>query len=555
MMHTEEKSMLTADNKAFAKLTTQELELLTPFAVCQVFNDGDIVFRAGDENVDVFVVESGAVAILNPNNGNSEVTVHHSGQFSGDIDVLTRRPIIVTGVAQGETRVLRVPNARLREALTKVPNLSEKLVTAFQRRRELLAAQGNVGLTVVGPAKCRETTELREFLHKNFVPFMWQDSRSDEGKEIMANLGVTTQLPVVRCMDGTVLRQPTLRELAVGSGVWRECPSRQVDLAIIGAGPAGLCAAVYAASEGLSTIVLDRLGPGGQAAGTSRIENFIGFPSGLSGTDFATRAVLQMLKFGANLVAPVVVTAIESGERQHRLSLDCGATISAKTVLIATGVRWRKLNAEGADRFERAGVYYACTSIEALLHDREPVAVVGSGNSAGQAAVYLAECCSTRKVHLIVRSTLGPRMSEYLHSRIRGNSNIVLHERSQITAVHGARSVDSITVKRYDDQIEQLDVNAVFVFIGSDPSAEFLPDSIARDDQGFVMTGADVLGAERWPLRDRNPCPLETSVPGILAAGDIRSGATKRVGFAVGDGTQAVACVHKLLSIYGGGVN
>jgi thioredoxin reductase (NADPH) len=543
-------NMQTPNGVAFVKLTDKEMELLEPYAICQEFNDGEFVFKAGDENVDVFVVRSGGVAILNPRESNTVLVVHQPGMFSGDIDVLTRRPIIVSGVAQGKTRVLRVPNESLREVLTKIPILSEKLITAYQRRRELLLAQRHIGLTVVGPAKCRQTTELREFLYKNFVPFTWQDSDSDEGHEVMANLGVTTELPSVRCMDGKVLMRPTLQELAMAAGVWRHCPNREVDFAIVGAGPAGIAAAVYAGSEGLSTVVLDRLGPGGQAAGTSRIENFFGFPSGLSGTDLATRAVLQMLKFGANLVAPVTVTSIESNGGMHRITLDCGTVISARTVLIATGVRLRKLNAEGADRFERAGVYYACTTVEALLHDRDPVAVVGAGNSAGQAAVYLAECCPTRDVHLIIRSTLGPRMSEYLRSCIRALPNIVLHERSQITRVHGERTIQSITVKRYDDQIEEIGVSAVFVFIGSDPSTEFLPESIARDDQGFILTGADVIGAGRWTVQGRNPCPLETSVPGIMAAGDIRSGSAKRVGFAVGDGAQAVICVHKLLSIH-----
>jgi thioredoxin reductase (NADPH) len=536
---------------AFVKLTAEEMALLIPYAIREEFNDGDCVFKAGSDDVDVFVVESGGVSIVNPNNHNAVVTVHYAGHFSGDIDVLTRRPTNVSGMAKGKTRVLRIPNERLREVLTKIPDLSDKLLIAFQRRRELLSAMDNVGLTVVGPARCRHTTELREFLYKNFVPFSWQDSHTDQGKQLLKELGVSDQVPAVRCMNGQVLQQPTLQQLAVAAGVWRHCPSQHVDLAIVGAGPAGICAAVYAASEGVSTLVLDRLGPGGQAAGSSRIENFIGFPSGLSGTDFATRAVLQMLKFGGHIVAPVVVKSIDSKKGDHSLALDCGAIIHAKTVLIATGVNWRKLDAEGADRFERAGIYYACTSVEALLHDHEPVAVVGAGNSAGQAAMYLTQCCPTRKVHMVIRSTLGARMSEYLLRRIRANPNIVLHERSRITAVHGDRSIESITVTRHDDSTDEVDVRAVFVFIGSDPSAEFLPAAIARDEQGFILTGADVVTAGRWEDKERSPCPLETSVPGILAAGDIRSGSAKRVGFAVGDGTLAVTCVHRLLSIYG----
>lgn len=523
--------------------------MLTAYAERQEFNDGEIVFRAGQTDVDVFVIESGSIAIVNPSDHNNIVVHHSAGHFSGDVDVLTRRPIIVTGVAQGKTRVLRITNERLREALTRVPTLAEKLVSAFQRRRELLSTMENIGVTVVGHAKCGHTTELREFLHKNFVPFNWHDAQSFRGKRLIAELDAREALPVVRCMDGTILKQPTLRELAEGAGIWKHCASREIDFAIVGAGPAGMSAGVYAASEGLSTLVLDRLGPGGQAAGTSRIENFMGFPAGLSGTDLATRAVLQLLKFGGSMAAPVMVNSIEPVEGGHHVHLDCGATISAKIVLVATGVHWRKLNAEGAERFERAGVYYACTSVEALLHDGEDVAVIGAGNSAGQAAVFLSQCCTTRRVHMIIRSTLGARMSDYLRRRIKAIPNIVIHERSQITHVNGDRNIESVKVQRFDGQTEDVDVSAVFVFIGSDPSAEFLPKSVARDELGFIMTGAELVTAGLWPLTERTPCPLETSIPGILAAGDIRAGSTKRVGFAVGDGSAAVTCVHKLLSI------
>jgi thioredoxin reductase (NADPH) len=278
----------------------------------------------------------------------------------------------------------------------------------------------------------------------------------------------------------------------------------------------------------------------------------MGFPAGLSGADLATRGVLQMLKFGAHMVAPVMVNSIRpatSAEERHRLVLDCGAEISAKVILIATGVRWRKLDADGAARYERQGIYYACTTVEAMLHDREDVAVVGAGNSAGQAAVYLAECCPSRKVHLLVRRTLGPTMSDYLSKRIRSYSNLIeVHERTQITAVHGGSTIDSITVTNINGRTDELPVAAVFVFIGADPSAEFLPASVARDSKGYILTGTEVVSSGIWPLQDRDPCPLETTVPRILAAGDIRSGSTKRVGFAVGDGSLAVACVHRLIS-------
>jgi len=449
---------------------------------------------------------------------------------------------------------MRVGGPRLRELLNKVPQLSEKLLLAAMERRRLLSKAGVLGLRVVGPGKCAETMRVREFLHKNFVPFTWYDPASEQGKSLMAGWGSPKKSPVVEVGGGRLLFDPGLRELAEAAGVWRHCPGNRVDLAIVGAGPAGMTAAVYAASEGLSTIVLDRLGPGGQAGGSSKIENFIGFPSGLSGTELATRSVLQMLKFGAKMVAPVTVERIEpepGSDHSHILHLDCGTKLAAGTVLVAAGVRWRKLEAQGAERFESAGIHYACTSVEAVLYDTWDVAVVGAGNSAGQAAMFLAECCRDRTVHLLIRKRLGPGMSEYLVGRIEAAPNIVLHEGVEISQVHGERRLESVTLKGSNAQGKaqeqaELKVSAVFVFIGAEPGCGWLPEGIARDELGYILTGVDALRSGRWPRADREPCPLETTVPGILAAGDIRSGSTKRVGFAVGDGSLAVTCVHKL---------
>jgi len=265
--------------------------------------------------------------------------------------------------------------------------------------------------------------------------------------------------------------------------------------------------------------------------------------------------VLQMLKFGARIAAPVNVDRLEPGApgQPHVLRLDCGASIEARAVLVASGVKWRKLDAKGADRFERQGVYYACTTVEALLHESQDVAVVGAGNSAGQAAMYLSECCRGRRVHLLIRNKLGPGMSDYLSGRIRAASNIVVREGVEIAEVLGARRMESVVLKRRDGTgaDETLPVGAVFVFIGAEPVVPWLPEYVARDAMGYLLTGADAAKSGKWPLADREPCPLETTLPGVLAAGDIRSGSTKRVGFAVGDGSLAVTCVHKLRSLRG----
>jgi thioredoxin reductase (NADPH) len=551
----------TSQVVAFPVLDPGDLAALRPLASTCHFEDGQVIVRAGEADADLLVVESGAIEILNAADENRHIVTHGPGEFTGDIDLLTGRPVIFTAVARGDTRLLRISSGRLRELLNKAPMLGEKLLVAVQERRRLLAQSGVLGLKVVGPGKCRDTMLMREFLSKNFVPFTWYDSTASEGQTLMVHWGSPKQSPVIECNDGRLLVNPWLRELADAAGVWRACPSRAVDLAVVGAGPAGMAAAIYAASEGVSTVVLDRLGPGGQAGGSSKIENFIGFPSGLSGAELATRSVLQMLKFGATMLAPVNVERIEirSGEDEfHALHLDCGTVLRARTVLLATGVHWRKLEAEGGERFESAGIHYACTSVESILYDKQDVAVVGAGNSAGQAAMFLAECCRDRTVHMVVRRRLGPGMSDYLVGRIRATPNISLHEGVEIAAVHGEQRLQSATLRFFDpdgdlqrkaEPAAVLPLAAIFVFIGAEPGCSWLPENVARDKLGYVLTGTEALQSGQWPLSEREPCVLETTVPGLLAAGDIRSGSTKRVGFAVGDGSLAVTCVHKLTAI------
>src|SRR5262245_25251247 len=300
MTHSEEEV-------AFPQLTSAEIAMVKPMATGRDCIDGEIIFRAGQADIDFYIVESGGIEIQNPKDDHRVIVVHRPGQFSGDIDLLTGRPVIVTAVARGRTRVLCVPCGYLRALLNRVPSLGEKLITAFTRRREHLSACGTLGLRVVGPGRCRDTNTVREFLHKNFVPFTWFDSASEKGRELFSAWGSPRKMPAIEVSNGRILVNPSLQELAFEAGIWKHCPSQDVDFAIIGAGPAGIAAAVYASSEGLSTLMLDKLGPGGQAGASSRIENFIGFPAGLKGSDLATRGVLQMLKFGAQLIAPVAV--------------------------------------------------------------------------------------------------------------------------------------------------------------------------------------------------------------------------------------------------------
>jgi len=545
---------MTSPTTAFPSLDPDEMAFLRSLATPQDFSPGQTILHAGDADIDFLVVDSGLVDILNPTDDNRVIATHRPAEFIGDIDMLTRRPVIVTAIAREPSRILRIPGEKLRELLNTVPRLSEKLLTAFMQRRELLQQTGAVGLRVTGPGSCKDTNLVREFLYKNFVPFVWYDSDTPAGQQRLAALGSPKKSPVIQCADGTVLINPSLQKISQCAGVWHGCPVDVYDLAVVGAGPAGITAAVYAASEGLSTIVLDRLGPGGQAGGSSKIENFIGFPSGLSGTDLATRGVLQMLKFGAKIVTPVNVQRLlphPDNNEPHTLQLDCGANLRAHTILVATGATWRRLTAKGADRYDRAGIYYACTTVEGYLYQNKDVAVVGAGNSAGQAAMFLADRCA-RTVHMLIRGpALGPGMSDYLAARIRATPNIVVHVNTEVAEVNGTpRTIEQLTLSHRDGSPNStLPAAAIFVFIGAEPLADWLPQNIARDDHGYLATGHDAKASGRWPLSYREPCPLETSIPGILAAGDVRSGSTKRVGFAVGDGALAVTCTHRLRSM------
>ena len=285
-----ESTAFTPDKIAFPKLEASEMAAARLLATVCNFEDGQTVFRAGDADLDLLIVESGGLEIINPSDENRQVVIHKEGEFAGDIDLLTRRPVVVTGIAHGKTQLLRVSGPKIRELLTRVPRLSEKMLIAIQERRRLLTEKGVLGLKVVGPGKCKDTTVVREFLFKNFVPFTWYDTTSPQGKRLMEGWHSPKKSPVIEYSGGKLLYNPSLRELAEATGIWRHCPTGTVDMAIVGGGPAGMTAAVYAASEGLSAAVLDRLGPGGQAAGSSKIENFIGFPSGLSGAELAMRA-------------------------------------------------------------------------------------------------------------------------------------------------------------------------------------------------------------------------------------------------------------------------
>jgi thioredoxin reductase (NADPH) len=532
---------------AFPKLTAPELECLNDIAERVSFRAGETLFHAGDRDYGFFVVLKGEVEILEHSRGTAHlVTVHGPGQFAGDIDLLTGRAAVVSAVARTDCETIRIAAPHLRRALGEIPALSDKLLEAFQLRRKLLENSGFLGIRVVGGSDSRETLEILEFFYKNRVPFTFYDKESAEAGQALASWNLSSQdVPVIAC--GTrVAAHPSLGRIAECIGILRHVGEETLDLAIVGAGPAGLAAAVYAASEGLRTAVLDRVGPGGQAGSSSRIENYMGFPAGLSGSDLANRGYLQALKFGATFTAPVAareLTLRPDGVHQIRLCTD--EVVKARAVLVASGVSYRRLDVPGGALLDGAGVYYACTSVEARRCTNQPVIVVGGGNSAGQAAMYLAQ--NGCQVKLLLRGNdLAKSMSQYLCQRVQNGPHIEVCIHSEIAAMRGGKRLEEVVVRNNRTQEEQaLSCSGVFVFIGAKPHTEWLPPTVRLDSKGFILTGASVK--DGWQL-EREPCELETSLPGVFAAGDVRSGTTKRVAFAVGDGALAVTCVHHAFS-------
>lgn len=535
---------------AFPQLDEADIETLAGMAELCTFQDGEALVRAGQRLFPFYVIESGEVAIVDESgDAPRTIVVHGPREFTGDVSLLTQRPAVTSAYAKGTCRVYRVAAENLKRVIHEIPDLSDKLIEAFQTRRDALERSGFVGVRVFGSLGDPEVNVIREFFDKNKVPHTWVDADDPKSQSALRSLGFgTDQTPVIACHLGAVASRPTVTQLATCIGLKRTIRPEPFDLVIVGAGPAGLAAAVYGASEGLDTMVLDSFGPGGQAGTSSRIENYMGFPAGITGADLANRAYLQALKFGAEFVAPVDVRSMTTEGDLHRLVLDDGQVVFARTVLVATGASYRRLPVTGCDRWEGAGIYYSCTSVHARSCRCGRAVVVGGGNSAGQAAMFLAE--HTSGVSLVLRGgDLRKSMSDYLARRIERHSNIEVLRHVEVDAVDGGRTVTSIRLRGVrDGSTQELRCAGLFVFIGAQPRTHWLPESVAVDSKGFIFTGADAAISDRWPLTNREPCTVETTCPGVFAAGDVRYGSTKRVAFAVGDGALAVTCAHRVLS-------
>ena len=540
-------------------LDAAQLEVLRRYGTEHDTGAGQVLFADGDLTYDLFVILAGEVRIVERlgQPGETVIASYGRSQFLGEIGLLTGQRAYLSAVAATAGRVLRVPVAQVRVVMAQEPGLSELILRTFLLRHSILTGRGS-GLTLIGSRFDAGTRRLLEVLARNRLASRWLELEgSPEAEAMLRELAVpVADLPIVVVPGGALLRNPGSRELldALGlSGPGDTDLPGVCDLLVVGAGPGGLAAAVYGASEGMATVLAEDTALGGQAGTSSRIENLLGFPAGLSGEELATRAALQAQKFGVRIKQAARAVSLSSQAGLHRVGFDDGDAVTAKSVIIATGARYNRLPLARLAEFEGVGVYYAATQMEAQACHDDPVAIVGGGNSAGQAAMFLSR--SSASVHVIIRGqTLETSMSRYLIDQIERNPRITVTPRTQVTALLGTDQLEGVELLDTDRrQTSALAVRGLFVFIGAQPATGWLAGQLAEDARGFLLTGSNIPEAQ---LDDagRTPLFLETSRPGIFAVGDVRSGSVKRAATAIGEGSMAVRLVFERLQATGSAV-
>ena len=540
-------------DQVFPTLTSAQIGRIASHGHARSAKAGDVLLEQGDKNIPIFVVISGELETVRPSGAHETLIARvPPGQFTGEVNTLSGRRALNRIRARVASEVIEVSRENVLALVQTDGELSQILMRAFILRRAELFAQGLGDVTVVGSSHSADTLRIKEFLARNAHPCAYIDlDRDADVQSLLDHFHVSaSDIPVVICRGETVLRNPTNQEVADCLGFNQAVDQSEVrDLVIVGAGPAGLAAAVYGASEGLNVLLLETYSPGGQAGSSSRIENYLGFPSGISGNSLASRAYAQAQKFGAQMLL-AKGTRLICDRKPYVVELADGARVPARAVVIATGAKYRKLAVENLPRFEGVGVYYGATFIEAQLCKDEEVIVVGGGNSAGQAAVFLAE--SAKHVFVVVRSDgLADTMSRYLIRRIEETPNITVLPHTEIVALDGAEHLGRVSWRNgQSGKTIEKSIAHLFVMTGAIPNTTWLEGCVVLDAKGFIKTGfdlsADELRAANWPLA-RRPHLLETSLPGVFAAGDVRGGNVKRVASAVGEGSIAIPLVHQLL--------
>jgi thioredoxin reductase (NADPH) len=539
--------------KIFPKLTPVQISRVALHGRIRSVQSGEVLLEQGERSVPFFVVITSEVEILRPlGDRETLVTVHGPGEFTGEVNMLSGRRSLVRARVTKPGKVIELDHQQMLGLVQTDAELSGILMRAFILRRAELIAAGVGDIVLVGSTYSAGTLRIREFLMRNGHPYSYIDlERDPDVQNLLDSFQVSaSEIPVLICRGQIVLRNPSNQEIADCLGFNESIDQTHVrDLIIIGAGPSGLAAAVYGASEGLDVLMLETSSPGGQAGSSSRIENYLGFPTGISGQELAARAFNQAQKFGAHMLVARAARLI-CDRKPYVVELENGTRISTRTVLIATGAQYRKLPLENLSRFEGAGIYYGATFVEAQLCGGEEVIVVGGGNSAGQAAVFLAQ--TAKRVYMLVRSnSLAASMSRYLIRRIENSPTIILRLQTEIVAVEGKDHLESVYWRNSQTgQTEKHEISHLFIMTGADPNTRWLNGCIALDDKGFIKTGpdlsSDTLSAASWPLT-RQPYLLETSLPGVFAVGDVRGGSIKRVASAVGEGSTGISFVHKVL--------
>ena len=540
--------------RTFPTLTLEQVERIAVHGRVRQIRPGEVLVQPGDQIVPFFVVTAGGVEIVRPSSASETLVVLYGpGQFTGEVNMLSGRPALLQVRASEAGEVIEVEREQLLALVQTDSQLGEIIMRAFILRRVELIAHGLGDVVLLGSNHCSGTLRVKEFLTRNGHPYSYIDLDRDADVQVLLDRFHVTggDVPVLICRGETVLRNPTNQQIASCLGFNEAIdPTHIRDVVIVGAGPAGLAAAVYAASEGLDVLVLETNSPGGQAGSSSKIENYLGFPTGISGQALAGRAYTQAQKFGAQVMIAKDAKSLVCDRKPYVIETDDDVRVLARTVIIATGAAYRKPPIENLLQFENAGVYYGATFMEAQLCRGEEAVVVGGGNSAGQAAVFLAQ--SAKRVHMLVRSSgLAESMSRYLIRRIEQNPAIVLRTNTEIVALEGDNHLERVRWTDQQGNIETHDIRHVFLMTGAVPGTKWVEGCIALDAKGFIKTGPDLspedLAAAQWPLA-RAPHLLETSLPGVFAVGDVRGGNIKRVASAVGEGSIAISFVHQVLS-------
>jgi thioredoxin reductase (NADPH) len=536
---------------AFPELSEKDLAALTARGKIREVRAGEVLWEEGDRNRFFYAVLEGAIEILGHQHGLAQrVVIHHPGQFTGDVDVLSGRTVLVTGRVVEDGRVVQLGTEDVRRAVAELPDLGRTILKAFLARRQLLIGEGFEGVRIIGSRFSPDAHRLRDFASRNAVPVNWIDLDTDqEAEALLRQFNIpASATPIVLSSDGEWASNPSNAEFARCMGLEARLEANHVyDLVIVGAGPAGLAASVYAASEGLDVLTTESMAAGGQAGTSTLIENYLGFPTGISGAELTRNAMIQAQRFGAkvSVQSPVRSLGINGGDRV--VTLEDGTRLHSRCVLVASGVEYRRLDVARFDDFEGAGIYYAATKMEADLCTNEDVVVVGGGNSAGQAVVHLAN--SAKQVHVVCRGKdLGRSMSRYLVDRVLGLPNVTVHLEATVSRLDGSGHLQGVEVQCDNGRTMEIKTAALFLFIGADPNTTWLDGCVDLDRKGFVLTGTALPAAtadgDQWRAAGRGPFLLETSLPGVFAAGDVRSGSAKRVSSAVGEGAMAVSFVH-----------